>query len=52
MFGPRGLHRLRKKNAVSYETKHFLLKELDIMGSRNPTPQDFQDVISLLQGGR
>jgi L-galactonate 5-dehydrogenase len=40
------------KNPVSYETKYFLLKELDIMGSRNSTPKDFQDVISLLQSGR
>lgn len=40
------------KNPVSYETKYFLLKELDIMGSRNATPQDFQEVIKLLQSGR
>ena len=40
------------KNPVAYETKYFLLKELDIMGSRNSTPKDFQDVIALLQSGR
>ena len=40
------------KDAVSYETKYFLLKELDIMGSRNSTPKDFQDVITLIQSGR
>lgn len=40
------------KAPVSYETKYFLLKELDIMGSRGSTPKDFQDVITLLQSGR
>ena len=40
------------KEAVSYETKKFLLKELDILGSRGSTPKDFQDVIQLLQSGR
>jgi L-galactonate 5-dehydrogenase len=40
------------KAPVSYETKYFLLKELDIMGSRGSTPKDFQDVIELLKSGR
>ena len=40
------------KEPVSYETKYFLLKELDILGSRGSTPQDFQAVIELLQSGR
>jgi L-galactonate 5-dehydrogenase len=40
------------KAPVSYETKYFLLKELDIMGSRGSTPKDFQDVITLLESGR
>jgi threonine dehydrogenase-like Zn-dependent dehydrogenase len=40
------------KAPVSYETKYFLLKELDIMGSRGSTPKDFQDVIALLTSGR
>jgi threonine dehydrogenase-like Zn-dependent dehydrogenase len=40
------------KAPVSYETKYFILKELDILGSRNSTPEDFQAVIRLLQGGR
>ena len=40
------------KAPVSYETKYFLLKELDIMGSRNSTPEDFTNVIALLQSGR
>ncbi len=40
------------KQPVSYETKYFLLKELDILGSRGSTPKDFRDVIQLLQSGR
>jgi threonine dehydrogenase-like Zn-dependent dehydrogenase len=40
------------KEPVAYETKYFLLKELDIMGSRGSTPADFQEVIKLLQSGR
>ena len=37
---------------VSYETKYFVLKELDILGSRNSTADDFQAVIALLESGR
>lgn len=40
------------KASVSYETKYFVMKELDIMGSRNATAGDFADVIGLLQSGR
>jgi L-galactonate 5-dehydrogenase len=40
------------KAPVSYETKYFVMKELDILGSRNATTEDFKDVISLLQSGR
>ncbi len=40
------------KNPVEYETKAFVQKELDIMGSRNATPEDFQNVINMLLGGR
>lgn len=39
------------KAPVTYETKNFILKELDIMGSRNALRQDFLDVIQFLQGG-
>lgn len=39
------------KEAVSYETKLFVMKELDIRGSRNALPADFQQVITMLQGG-
>lgn len=40
------------KSPVCYETKYFVMKELDILGSRNSTPQDFRDVITLLSSGR
>ena len=39
------------KQPVAYETKHFVQKELDILGSRNATPADFRAVIALLEGG-
>ncbi len=37
------------KAPVTYETKLFNLKELDIFGSRNATRQDFDAVISALE---
>jgi len=40
------------KEAVSYETKYFVMKELDIRGSRNATQQNFADVIRVLETGR
>ncbi len=40
------------KEAVSYETKYFVMKELDILGSRNATKQNFADVIKVLESGR
>jgi threonine dehydrogenase-like Zn-dependent dehydrogenase len=40
------------KAPVEYETKAFVQKELDILGSRNATAEDFQQVITMLQGGR
>jgi threonine dehydrogenase-like Zn-dependent dehydrogenase len=36
------------KAPVSYETKQFVLKELDILGSRNATSADFAGAIQLL----
>lgn len=39
------------KDSVEYETKYFLLKELDIMGSRNASLDDFQTVIQFLETG-
>ncbi len=40
------------KDAVSYETKYFVMKELDIYGSRNATKQNFAEVIRVLESGR
>jgi threonine dehydrogenase-like Zn-dependent dehydrogenase len=39
------------KKPVAYETKFFVLKELDILGSRNALPQDFENVIRMLEAG-
>src|SRR5580698_2361848 len=40
------------KEPVTYETKLFVQKELDILGSRNALPEDFHAVIQLLEGRR
>ncbi|MGC1493429.1 MAG: zinc-binding alcohol dehydrogenase family protein [Candidatus Acidiferrum sp.] len=40
------------KEPVSYETKLFVQKELDILGSRNALPEDFRAVILMLQEHR
>src|SRR5208283_794105 len=40
------------KEPVSYETRLFVQKELDILGSRNALPEDFQAVIRLLEARR
>ena len=37
------------KEPVSYETRLFVQKELDIMGSRNALPEDFRQVIRMLE---
>jgi threonine dehydrogenase-like Zn-dependent dehydrogenase len=37
------------KEQVSYETRPFVHKELDIMGSRNAMPEDFREVIRMLE---
>jgi len=37
------------KEPVSYETRLFVQKELDILGSRNAQPEDFYAVIRLLE---
>lgn len=39
------------KAAVDYETKYFVMKELDIRGSRNAMKEDFASVISHLESG-
>jgi threonine dehydrogenase-like Zn-dependent dehydrogenase len=40
------------KEPVVYETRLFVQKELDIMGSRNALPQDFHQVIRMLEDHR
>jgi L-galactonate 5-dehydrogenase len=40
------------KAPVSYETKLFVMKELDIRGSRNSTAEDFRAVVEMLEAGR
>lgn len=40
------------KEEVAYETRLFVQKELDILGSRNATAADFEEVIRLLESGR
>lgn len=37
------------KEPVSYETRLFVQKELDVLGSRNGQPEDFRAVIRLLE---
>jgi threonine dehydrogenase-like Zn-dependent dehydrogenase len=39
------------KEPVAYETRYFVQKELDILGSRNALPEDFREVIRMLEAG-
>jgi len=40
------------KEHVSFETRLFVQKELDILGSRNALPQDFKEVIRMFEQKR
>jgi threonine dehydrogenase-like Zn-dependent dehydrogenase len=40
------------KEPVAYETRLFVQKELDILGSRNALPEDFREVIQMLEARR
>jgi threonine dehydrogenase-like Zn-dependent dehydrogenase len=40
------------KEPVAYETSLFVQKELDILGSRNAMPEDFREVIRMLEERR
>jgi 2-desacetyl-2-hydroxyethyl bacteriochlorophyllide A dehydrogenase len=40
------------KEPVAYETRLFVQKELDILGSRNALPEDFREVIRMLEESR
>ncbi|MGT8960659.1 zinc-binding dehydrogenase [Escherichia coli] len=39
------------KQPVSYQSAQFLMKELDIRGSRNATVADFRAVLALMESG-
>ena len=39
------------KSEVAFETKYFVMKELDIRGSRNAMPEDFRAVIEYMKRG-
>ena len=39
------------KSEVTFQTKHFVQKELDIRGSRNANPADFRAVIRYMERG-
>jgi len=40
------------KEPIAFETKLFVQKEVDIMGSRNALPEDFLAVMKMLDAGR
>jgi threonine dehydrogenase-like Zn-dependent dehydrogenase len=40
------------KEPVAFKTEGFVQKELDILGSRNALPEDFQEVIRMLEAHR
>ncbi len=40
------------KEQIAYETRHFVHKEMDILGSRNAQPEDFRAVLKMLQAKR
>lgn len=39
------------KTEIAFETKYFVMKEMDIRGSRNATPEDFRAVMEYLKRG-
>jgi 2-desacetyl-2-hydroxyethyl bacteriochlorophyllide A dehydrogenase len=51
-FGGRVVYIGYAKEEVAYETRLFVQKELDILGSRNALPGDFHDVIRMLEAHR
>jgi threonine dehydrogenase-like Zn-dependent dehydrogenase len=40
------------KEEVLYDTRLFVQKEIDVLGSRNALPEDFHSVIKMLEAGR
>jgi threonine dehydrogenase-like Zn-dependent dehydrogenase len=51
-YAGRGVYIGWAKEQVAYETRPFVHKELDIMGSRNAVPEDFREVIRMLEAKR
>jgi threonine dehydrogenase-like Zn-dependent dehydrogenase len=51
-FGGRVVYIGYSKAPVTYETRLFVQKELDILGSRNALPEDFRQVIRMLEMGQ
>jgi len=51
-FAGRVVYVCYAKEPVEYATKNFVMKEIDIMGSRNATPDDFRGVLEYLEAGR
>ncbi|MDR3268909.1 MAG: zinc-binding alcohol dehydrogenase family protein [Tannerella sp.] len=39
------------KTEIAFETKYFVMKEIDIRGSRNAMPEDFRAVIACMKRG-
>ncbi len=39
------------KKPVEYDTRHFVQREIDVLGSRNALPDDFRAVIAYLESG-
>lgn len=39
------------KKPVEYDTRHFVQRELDVLGSRNALADDFRAVIAYLESG-
>jgi threonine dehydrogenase-like Zn-dependent dehydrogenase len=39
------------KTDIAFETKYFVMKEMDIRGSRNAMPEDFRAVMEYMKRG-
>ena len=42
----------RPARSVTFDTTQFVRKELDVLGARNATAEDFAAVVELLRAGR
>jgi L-galactonate 5-dehydrogenase len=50
-FGGRVVYIGYSKKPVEYDTRHFVQRELDVLGSRNALADDFRAVIAYLESG-